>query len=122
MTGETVRIGLVVRSAPYCGRSGRDQLDLALAAASMGYEVELFFTGPGALQLLPGQQPESAGLPPGIRGWPSLVELGPVHAWVLEDQHQELCALAREFTLELQPATGEMLAERIARCDHVVVA
>lgn len=122
MSGEVVRIGLVVRSAPYCGRSGRDQLDLALAAASMGYELELFFTGTGALQLLPGQDPEAAGLPPGIRGWPSLAELGPVSAWVLEDQLKGLRGLAREFALDLQPATGEMLAERIARCDHVMVA
>ena len=50
-----LRLGLIVRSAPWYGRSGRDQLDLALAAASMGVELLLFFTGPGVLQLLAGQ-------------------------------------------------------------------
>ena len=69
------RLGLIVRSAPWCGRSGRDQLDLALAAASLELDLLLFFTGAGLLQLRAGLQGQAAGLPAGLKAWKSLPEL-----------------------------------------------
>jgi sulfur relay (sulfurtransferase) DsrF/TusC family protein len=73
--------GLVLHSGPFSGRSSRDQLDVALAAASMGMDLELFFSGPGIVQLLEERDPGAAGLPAGIKGWKALPELCEVKAW-----------------------------------------
>ena len=68
-------LGLIVRSAPWEERSGREALDLALAAAVMDQPLRLFFLGDGLLQLVDGRDGSSAGLPLGQKAWASLPDL-----------------------------------------------
>lgn len=115
------RLGLLVRSAPWGGRSGRDQLDLAMAAAALGIEIDLFFLGDGVLHLIEERQPERAGLPPAIQGWRALSELTKVRAWA---QAQWLPA-GSERLAQLLPATrfipaAEMPAMQ-SGCDWLLV-
>ena len=116
------RLALVVRSGPYQGRSARDQLDVALAAATLEYSLELFFLGQGALQLLEGQQPGEAGFPPGGRGWKSLPALTTVRAWVEQGEAERLAAAGRSsLLLDVNELGAAEMAERVAACEWVWV-
>lgn len=115
------KVGLIVRSAPFQGRSGRDQLDLALAVASLGFELELFFIGDGVLQLLGGRACEAAGLPGGIRGWQSLPELTPVTAWVSRAEYAALAGPDAEWVFEVQPAGLSEMSRRSLACAPLIV-
>jgi sulfur relay (sulfurtransferase) DsrF/TusC family protein len=116
------RLALVVRSGPYQGRSARDQLDIALAAAALEHSLELFFLGPGSLQLLESHQPETAGFPRGARGWRSLPALTTVHAWVEDGEAARLSAAGEPpLLLDVEELGAAAMAERIADCDWVWV-
>lgn len=115
------RLGLVVRSAPFKGRSARDQLDLALAAAVLDCSLELFFMGQGGLQLLASHDPGAAGLPRGSRGWKSLPGLTHVRAFVSSDLASELAGTGQELLLETTVVTHAEMADRLAACDQVLV-
>jgi tRNA 2-thiouridine synthesizing protein C len=121
MAENATKVGLIVRSAPFQGRSGRDQLDLALAAGSLGFELELFFIGDGVLQLLGGRACDAAGLPGGIRGWQSLPELTPVTAWVSRAEYSALAGPDTEWMLEVQPAGVSEMSRRVLDCAPLMV-
>ena len=53
------RLGLVIRSGPWQGRSNREQLDFALAAAALGTPLELIFVGQGLSQLYSEREADS---------------------------------------------------------------
>lgn len=72
------RLSLIVRSAPWLERSGREALDLALSALTMDVPVKLFFVGKGLLQLVAERSSGEAGLAPGQKAWSSLDALGDV--------------------------------------------
>lgn len=115
------RLGLIVRSAPFRGRSGRDQLDIALAAAAMNYELELLFLGAGEFHLLPGQERDMAALPAGARAWASLPELTRVRAWLTPGAEQRLGRPLDRLLLPCAAAEGPVLARRLGRCDRILV-
>jgi len=68
-------LGLVVRSAAYAQRSARSQLDMALLAASVDFDLRLYFLGASVLQLTARGDVHAAQLPAGYRAWASLPEL-----------------------------------------------
>ena len=112
-------LGLIVRSAPWVGRSGREQLDLALAAASLGMELVLVFTGAGRLQLLAGQQPRAAHLPVGLKAWKSLQELTTCRYLV---EASEFDALAgHNWWLTPERVSRSQLLAAQQSCQHVLV-
>ncbi len=115
------RFGLLVRSAPFFGRSARDQLDIALAAATLDWSLELFFVGPGALQLLGDSQPSKAGLPRGLRAWSSLADLTEVKAWVVPGDKERLLAAGVGLLIEVDELAESGMAVRLSRCDQVWV-
>ncbi len=72
------RLALIVRGAPYGRRAPRADLDLALAAAALDFELEIYFIGQALLQLAEEHDGTAASLPPGYRAWAALPELGEV--------------------------------------------
>ena len=116
-----LRFGLLVRSASFCGRSARDQLDIALAAATLDWTLELFFLGPGSLQLLEGCQPSQAGLPRGLRAWKSLADLTEVKAWVVPGVRERLFAAGHSPLIKVDELAESDMALRLAHCDQVWV-
>jgi sulfur relay (sulfurtransferase) DsrF/TusC family protein len=119
--GNIQRLGLVVRSGPWQGRSNRDQLDVALAAAALGMEIDLYFLGEGALQLLVNRDGAPAGLPAGHRAWASLPELTPTRVFVETGQFQRMEAAGLHTLVEAEPLDGAGMRERQGRCDRVLV-
>lgn len=113
------RLCLIVRSAPWQGRSGREQLDLALAAASAGVELVLVFTGAGRLQLLAGQQPRAAHLPVGLKAWKSLPELTACR-YLVEAAEFDAFAGQRWWLTPERVTRREVLAAQQS-CQHVLV-
>jgi len=115
------RLGLVVRSGPWRGRSNRDQLDVALAAAAMGMELDLFFVGEGALQLLTGRDGAAAGLPPGHRAWASLAELTPTRVFMETSRYEALHSAGLHTLVRTEPLGQADMRARQDRCDRVLV-
>jgi sulfur relay (sulfurtransferase) DsrF/TusC family protein len=69
------RLALIVRGAPYGRRAPRADLDLALAAAALDFELEIYFIGESLLQLAAERDGAAAYLPPGYRAWAALPDL-----------------------------------------------
>jgi len=115
------RLGLVVRRAPWQGRSGRDALDLALAAATLDLSLELFFIGDGVLQLVAGGEPGGAALPPGMKAWASLGHLAPTRFWAARDRLDALASLGVSWVLEPRPLAADAMPARQAVCDRLLV-
>ncbi|MBT8061924.1 MAG: DsrE family protein [Gammaproteobacteria bacterium] len=114
-------LGCLVRSAPYAERSGRDALDLVMAALLDGWHLELFFIGDGALHLVGAKQPSSAGLPGTWKGWKSLPELGPVRAWVEASDAVPGSLDTHDSLLPCRETNAGDMAKRLTACDRVVM-
>lgn len=52
-------LGIINTTAPYGSSNGQEALDLAMASASFGQDVSLFFIGDGVFQLIKQQAPEA---------------------------------------------------------------
>ncbi|NIM70136.1 MAG: hypothetical protein GTN86_05255 [Xanthomonadales bacterium] len=114
------RIGLVIRSGPFQGRSSRDQLDMALAAASLGQRLLLVFRGAGILQLLAEREPAAAGLPKGLAAWGSLPDLTSLEALVNAAEWAQVGQGDRPLSLAVQAVDDVEIARQLALCDHVL--
>ena len=121
MAKETVNIGLLVRSGPFKGRSSRDQLDIALAAACLDFHLELFFIGEGVLQLLADRNARAGSLPGGVKAWKSLPGISSVNAWVAAGVPESRMLESAGALLDIQAASPCEMARRLARCDRVLV-
>lgn len=119
--GHRERIGLVVRSGPGEGRSGRDSLDVALACAAAGLELDLFFIGSGVLQLLDERNPGASGWPGGHRGWGGLPELTSVRGFVEASRYRQLADRGAAWLLETTPLETEDMVPLQRACQRLLV-
>jgi predicted peroxiredoxin len=103
------KVGLVISSAPSQGNSCRDQLDIALAAASLGLELELFFTARGIDQLI--------GNRGGHQGWKVLPELSNTRAWASTDTIDTALNAGQTMCLPVKAALPSEVADMLAACD-----
>jgi len=114
-------MALIIRSGPFSRRSARSQLDMALAAASLEIQLELFFIGPGVLQIITGGEPAAAGLPSGLKAWKSVAELTEVKAWVPDGQWPAIQACGQPMLLNARPLAADEMRARWAGCDRALV-
>ena len=115
-------LALILRGLPYHGRAPRADLDMALAAAALDREVEIYLLGPALLQLAAQRAPEAAELPVGYRAWAALPELGEVTLFA-EQGWVDRCAEAGiELLLPVQGLAPDELAKRWRRCRQVLAA
>lgn len=115
------RLGLIVRSAPWQSRSGREALELALAAVTLDFDVELFFLRRGLLQLLPDARPHEASLPPGLRAWASLPALGDVRFWAERESLRRLAATGHGCIIQPEALDAPELRQRQELCQRLLV-
>lgn len=109
-------LGLLICQPPWKGRSGRDQLDFALAAAALEIELRLFFLNAGVQQLWDDHQPEKAGLPRGLRGWKALPELTCARYFVLESQLGE-----HRYWVQPEPVSAAQMMRLQQGCARLMV-
>jgi sulfur relay (sulfurtransferase) DsrF/TusC family protein len=114
-------IGLVIRSAPSDGPSSRDQLDVALAAASLGFELELFFTARGIQQLFANTDASAGETPAGHKGWKALPGLTKVLAWADEPSIPSLKDSGINLLLDVGSCSPLDFAHRLELCDQTLV-
>ena len=75
------RLALIVRGLPFGRRAPRADLDLALAAAAMDFDLEVYFLGAALLQLAAERDGAAALLPSGYRAWAALPGLAEVRVF-----------------------------------------
>lgn len=115
------RLGLIVRSAPWLERGGRDALDLALATVTLDIALDLFFIGAGVHHLLDDRAPGPAGLPPGYRAWASLADLAPTRYFVAASDRAPLEGAGVSWLLDACPVEAAEMPSLQARCDRLLV-
>lgn len=105
----TSRLGLVIRSSAYAQRSTRTQLDVALLAATLDFNLHLYFIGNAVLQLIGRGDTSVALLPAGYRAWASLPELS---------EQGELQAFAEVAWLDKLSRNGLQTCLPVKACTH----
>ncbi len=121
-------LGLVVRSETYEQRSPRTQLDVALLAATLDFDVTLYFIGAAVLQLVPGTDTKpdtgAALLPAGYRAWaslPDLFEQAELEAFAEPEWLHRLQGQDLQSCLPLQARSPLEMRLDWARCDRLLV-
>ena len=118
--GTKTRIALLVRRTPYSHRVARAEADLALAAAAVDFEVQVYFLGASVLQLAARRSPEPAQLPPGYRAWAALPELAQARFFV-DKPWWAFCASAGiELVVPVQAMEPAEMKRSWRACRHVV--
>jgi sulfur relay (sulfurtransferase) DsrF/TusC family protein len=118
------RLGLVVRSTSYAQRSARTQLDVALLAATLDFDLSLYFLGAAVLQLIPRGDLQPALLPAGYRAWaslPSLFEDAGLKAFAHPSWLDQLQAQSLQACLPLQARSAQEMRCDWAGCDRLLV-
>lgn len=116
-----VTLALLVQSRPYQHRASRADVDLALAAAAMDFELYIYFAGAAILQLASRRECESALLPPGYRAWAALPELAETLIYG-EQAWTDYCELMKtELVLPVRALSATEMETDWRRHDHVMV-
>ena len=118
------QIGLIIRSGAYQRRSAREQLDVALIAASLDCEVHLYFVAHAVLQLIPRGELQASGLPAGYRAWaslPGIMENRNWHAFAEVEWLDRLKDQKIATALELRGCSPLEMRKCWADCDRVLV-
>jgi len=68
-------LALIVQTMPYENRVARANIDLALAAAAMDFDLHVYFSGAAIMQLVLERDVSGAMLTAGYRAWAALPEL-----------------------------------------------
>jgi len=114
-------LALVVKSQPYEHRAARADLDLALAAAAMDFELEIYFLGNAVLHLAADRETSGALLPAGYRAWAALPELTGTGVFA-ELAWLEYCrAGGLELVMPVEGLPPDILKTRWRQCRHVMV-
>jgi sulfur relay (sulfurtransferase) DsrF/TusC family protein len=122
MAGDTrPGLALLVRTPPYRNREPRAELDLALAALSLDFELEVYFLGDALLQLAGNKDAADAGLPPGYKAWAALSELGTVRLFGESDWLDRCERLGAVWLAPVEGLGAASMKTRWRACDRVVV-
>jgi sulfur relay (sulfurtransferase) DsrF/TusC family protein len=115
------RLALIVRGLPFGRRAPRADLDLALAAAAMDFDLEVYFLGEALLQLAAERDGTAALLPPGYRAWAALPGLAEVRVfgeleWL---RRCERCGI--ELAMPVEGLDPEQMRAGWRRCRRTLV-
>jgi hypothetical protein len=115
------RLALIIRGHAYRRRAPRADVDFALAAAAMDFDLELYFLGNSLLQLAVERDGRAALLPGGYRAWSALPEMAAAE-WYAERQWLERCERSGiQLTLPVQARTAAEMRAGWQRCRHVLL-
>jgi sulfur relay (sulfurtransferase) DsrF/TusC family protein len=119
-SGRTTSLALIIRRAPYRDRVARADIDIALAAAALDFQVSICFMGLSLLQLAARTNGPEAMLPKGYRAWASLPDLTATRFYA-EQRWLEFCQAEGLELLTPVEALDESEMRRAWRsCDHVL--
>lgn len=121
MAARADSLALLVHSSPYAHRVARADLDLALSAAALDFEIQVFFFGCSVLQLASERKPGEALLPGGYRAWSALPELAETAVYA-DKKWLEFCAgRGISLVMDVKGLTPSAMAEAWRKARHVMV-
>lgn len=114
-------MALLIRSAACATRETRAEVDLALAALTLDYRLEVYFLGDAVLQLAREKRGKEALLPGGYKAWGALPDLGNVKvyaesAWMGRCEHN-----GSEWLLPVEGLGRARMKNAWRSCDRVLV-
>jgi sulfur relay (sulfurtransferase) DsrF/TusC family protein len=119
--GPRKRLALLIRGRPYRQRAARADLDFALAAATLDFDLDLYFIGVALLQLAARRDGTAALLPAGYRAWAALPELTRLRAYA-ERAWLERCARdSIDLLLPVQALDAVEMRARWRQCRHALL-
>jgi sulfur relay (sulfurtransferase) DsrF/TusC family protein len=122
MAGDCRRsLALLVRTPPYRSREPRAELDVALAALTLDFELEVYFLGDALLQLAANKDGGDAGLPAGYKAWAALSELGTVRLFGESGWLRRCERLGTDLLLQVDGLGAARMKTRWRACDRVIV-
>jgi sulfur relay (sulfurtransferase) DsrF/TusC family protein len=114
-------LALFIQSAPYKNRVARADVDLALAAAALDFNIRVYFPGRSAMQLVAQRNASEAQLPAGYRAWAALPDLASTRVFV-EREWLDFCLERRlELVMPVESLDTQGFRESWRSCDHVIV-
>lgn len=113
-------LALIVRQAPYAQRSPRAQLDVALAAASLGLPLEIYFLGDAIWQLVTGSDPQPALLPRGLKGWAAIPDMTQARFFAEQESCTRMANAGAECAVTLEAHDIASMSRRWRACRQVM--
>jgi sulfur relay (sulfurtransferase) DsrF/TusC family protein len=114
-------LALIVQSAPYRDRVARSDVDIALAAAALDFDIRIYFQGYSVMQLAARRNASKALLPKGYRAWAALPDLAGARIFA-EQKWLDLClAAGLELVLPVESLGAAEMKRSWRTCDHVLV-
>ena len=117
----THSLALLVQDAPYRSREVRASLDVALAAAAMDFQLEIYFRGAAIMQLAREMDGETALLPAGYRAWAGLPELVDTGFFAEQGRLEQCANRGIELLLPVTGLSPEEWRRRWRLCDRAMV-
>jgi len=111
----------VVRSWPGRSREARAEVDFALAALALDFEVEVYFTSDAVLQLAEDKDAAKALLPAGFKAWAALPELGEARLFAESAWLKRCEKLGIGLSLPVEGLGYGRMKRQWRDCDQVVV-
>jgi sulfur relay (sulfurtransferase) DsrF/TusC family protein len=115
------RLALIVNSPPYGLRVARANIELALSAAALDFELQLYFLGSSVLQIVAERDTGDALLPPGYRAWAAVPDLADVRVFA-ETRWLDFCvANGMDLVMPAQSLDPADMKNGWRSCHHVMV-
>ena len=114
------RIGFIFRTPPHGSASGREGLDVILAASNYTEDLQVFFIGDGVMQLLKAQTPETILAKDYIQGF-KLLSLCDVDAiYVCHRSLAERGFTQADLLIDCQIVNETDFSDQLATCDRIL--
>ena len=116
-----LRLALLVRSGAFDHRSARSEVDFALAASALDFELEIFFLGAAVLQLLDDRDSASALLPGGLKAWAALPDFSPARVYAEQNWLDRCRSEALSLVLPVTGLSSADFQQHWRSCNRVLV-
>jgi len=114
-------LALFIQGAPYENRVARAEVDLALAAAALDFDIRVYFPGHSAMQLVAHRNASKAQLPAGYRAWAALPDLAHSRIFV-EQEWLDFCTERNlALVVPVESLDAQAFRDSWRDCDHVMV-
>ena len=114
-------LALLVHASPFENRVARADLDLALAAAALDFEIQVYFFGDSILQLASERNSTDALLPGGYRAWSALPDLAETVVYAEKGWLDSCTARGIKLVMDVKGLDHCGMAKNWRRASHVLV-
>ncbi len=93
---------------------------MALAAAALELPLEIYFIGNGIRQLAGNHEPETAALPPGLKGWAAITDMTAARFFAEPDRVHHMENLRLKTTVRLESLDRAGMSRRWRNCSRMM--